>query len=68
MKELYQAIAALYGTGAFELVNYHLNGQGIHELTLMLEEKEMSSLNLGFRFDSEEMAAILVNTTIARKI
>ncbi len=67
MKELYQAIAALYGTGAFELVNYHLNGQGVNELTLMLEEKEMSSLNLGFRFDSEEMAAILVNTTIARK-
>lgn len=67
MKDLYRAIAALYGTGAFALVNYHLSGQQVYDLTLVLKEKGMSSLNLGFRFDSEEMAAILVNTTIMHR-
>lgn len=67
MRDLYRAIATLYGTGAFSFVNYHLNGQNVYDLTLELEEKGMSSLNLGFRFDSEEMAAILVNTTISNK-
>ncbi len=67
MKDLHRAIAALYGTGAFSLVNYHLSGQGVYDLTFVLEEKGMSSLNIGFRFDSEEMAAILVNTTIMRR-
>ncbi len=66
-KDLYRAIAALYGTGAFSLVNYHLSGQQVYDLTLVLEEKGMSSLNIGFRFDSEEMAAILVNTTITHR-
>jgi len=67
MKDLHRAIAALYGTGAFSLVNYHLSGQGVYDLTFVLEEKGMSSLNIGFRFDSEEMAAILVNTTIMHR-
>ena len=38
---------------------------GIGEL--ILKQKSMSSLNLGFRFDSEEMAAILLNTTLTHK-
>lgn len=67
MNDLYRAISALYGTGAFSLVNYHLGGQGVYDLTLVLKEKGMSSLNLGFRFDTEEMAAILVNTTLTHR-
>lgn len=67
MKDLHRAIAILYGTGAFSYVNYQLSGQNVYDLTLILKEKGMSSLNLGFRFDSEEMAAILLNTTIATR-
>lgn len=67
VKDLYRAIATLYGTGAFSSVDYHLDGKQVKDLTLTLKEKEMSSLNLGFRFDTEEMAAILVNTTLARE-
>lgn len=67
MNDLHRAIAVLYGTGAFSSVNYHLSGQNVYDLTLVLKEKGMSSLNLGFRFDTEEMAAILVNTTISNK-
>lgn len=65
--DLHRAIAVLYGTGAFSYVNYRLNGTNVYDLTLILTERTMSSLNFGFRFDSQEMAAILLNTTISHK-
>lgn len=64
---LQKAIALLYGTGAFSNVSYALNGDQIYDLTLQLKEKPASSLNLGFRFDSEEMASILLNTTLSHR-
>lgn len=64
---LQKAIAFLYGTGAFSNVSYTLNGGQIYDLTLQLKEKPASSLNLGFRFDSEEMASILLNTTLSHR-
>lgn len=67
MKDLHNAISFLYGTGAFSHVSYVLNGGGIYDLTLRLKEKPASSLNLGFRFDSEEMASILLNTTLSHR-
>lgn len=65
--DLHNAIAVLYGTGSFVNVNYILNGDSIYDLTLSLKTKPSGSLNFGFRFDSEEMAAILLNTTISHK-
>ena len=66
--DLHQALAVLYGIGAFSSVNYRLRGGGpVFELELILRMKSMSSLNLGFRFDMEEMAAILVNSTITHR-
>ncbi len=65
---LRKAIAFLYGTGAFSNVSYALNGDQIYNLTLKLKEKPASSLNLGFRFDSEEMASILLNTTFSHRM
>lgn len=63
---LHQAIAYLYGTGAFASVNYALNGRdGVYDLTMRFKKKPVSSLNFGFRFDSEEMASILLNTTFS---
>ncbi|MEG1736804.1 MAG: patatin-like phospholipase family protein [Odoribacter sp.] len=67
LKNLHQAVAFLYGTGAFANVNYVLNGEEIYDLTLRLKEKSASSLNLGFRFDTEEMASILLNTTLSHR-
>ncbi|WP_251619890.1 patatin-like phospholipase family protein [Odoribacter lunatus] len=67
MRDLHKAIAVLYGTGAFSAVDYRLSGRQEYDLTLILREKGMSTLNLGFRFDTEEMAAILVNTTIRNR-
>lgn len=67
LKGLQDAIAFLYGTGAFASVNYSLNGNQSYDLILHLKEKPASSLNLGFRFDSEEMASILLNTTLSHR-
>lgn len=68
LKGLQDAIAFLYGTGAFASVNYSLNGNQSYDLILHLKEKPASSLNLGFRFDSEEMASILLNTTLNQRV
>lgn len=67
MDGLHKAISFLYGTGAFSNVSYALNGESVYDLTLRLKEKPASSLNLGFRFDSEEMASILLNTTLSHR-
>jgi len=63
-KELENAISMLYGTRAFDQVTYRLTGGPEYDLKLILHENKMSRLNLGFRFDSEDMAAILLNTTM----
>lgn len=67
-KDLQKAISFLYGTGAFSNVSYALNGEQDYDLTLRLKEKPASSLNLGFRFDSEEMASILLNATFSHRV
>jgi NTE family protein len=62
-----RAIARLYGTGAFVRVDFKLTGGPVPDLVFNMETRPASSLNMGFRFDSEEMAAILLNTTLAHR-
>ncbi|MDR0544000.1 MAG: patatin-like phospholipase family protein [Odoribacteraceae bacterium] len=64
---IHGAINRLYGTGAFERVDFTLSGAPVPDLTFRLEGRPASSLNVGFRFDSEEMAAVLLNTTLAHE-
>ena len=66
-KDLHRAIGVLYGTGSFERVSYSLNGSPVYDITMSCIEKPTSSLNFGFRFDSEEMASILLNTTLSHR-
>lgn len=66
-KDLHRAIGVLYGTGAFERVSYALCGTSVYNLQMSCVEKPTSSLNFGFRFDSEEMASILLNTTLSHR-
>jgi NTE family protein len=66
-KEIHRAIARLYGTGAFARVDFRLVGEPVPDLIFSMESRPASSLNLGFRFDSEEMAAILLNSTLAHR-
>ena len=55
-------VARLYNTGAFESVTYLLKGQNEpYDLELHFVGGRKSSLGMGVRFDSEEIAAILLN-------
>lgn len=62
--EIHNVISRLYGTKMFSGVTYRLLGGPVYDLELNLKKREMSELNLGFRFDSEDMAAILLNTRL----
>lgn len=63
-KQLDAMTARVFGTGLFSSVHYRLDGEGPFDLVFNVEPKVTNTLNLGFYFDSEDMAAILANTTI----
>lgn len=64
MEQLYEALATLRGSQAYSNVSYKLTDtdQG-YLLHFILEEKYERNLNLGIRFDSEEIASLLLNVS-----
>lgn len=62
-KELNDAISRLRGSGSFSYVTYNLQNQPPYNLVVSVDEKNQSVINLGFRFDTQQMASILLNTT-----
>lgn len=64
-KQLYDAISRLQGEGLFSSVNYSLDGKAPYDLIIQVKEQSSSSLSVGLRFDTEEMAAILLNAVYA---
>ena len=62
MEQLYEALTTLRGSQAYSNVSYKLTDtpQG-YQLHFILEEKYERNLNLGIRFDSEEIASLLLN-------
>lgn len=64
MDQLYEALTTLRGSQAYSNVSYKLTDtpQGFL-LQFILEEKYESNLNLGIRFDSEEIASLLLNVS-----
>lgn len=63
-EELDDIIANIYGSGLFNKVYYRLEGENPFNLIFNVDVKESNRLNLGIHFDSNDMAAILANTTI----
>lgn len=63
LQELHNAMSILVGTNAYSNVNYKLTGEKQEDLVLTVQEKSVSSVNLGVRFDTEEIAAVLLNAT-----
>ncbi len=59
--DLNDAIARLRGSGAFSYVTYTLESGEPHDLHITVNEKQEMAINAGFRFDSEQMASILLN-------
>lgn len=61
-KDIEKAVSLLYGTGAFSEVTYLLKGdKEPYQLTISATPGAPHKLGVGFRFDSEETAAILLN-------
>lgn len=65
--DIKEAVERLQGLGALSEVHYKLEGDDIYNLIFTVKEASRNSLSLGLRFDSEEMAALLLNGTIATK-
>lgn len=63
LAELQKAMSIVIGTNAYSNVHYKLVGEGQRDLVLEVEPKSISSVNLGLRFDSEEIVGVLVNAT-----
>lgn len=61
LKKLHHAMSILIGTNAYSNVSYKLTGEDVHDLHLIVEPKSASSVNVGLRFDSEEIIAVLLN-------
>lgn len=65
VSQLYNALAILRGSQAYSNVSYKLkNSPDGYHLNFILEEKYEKNLNLGIRFDSEEIASLLLNATM----
>lgn len=66
--EIQQAVARLQGTGLFTEVSYRLEGsEAPYAVVFVVKEKSMNSIGVGIRFDTEEMAAILLNATFSSR-
>lgn len=64
LTELQQAMSILIGTDAYSNVGYKLTGDNQQDLVLIVQEKSISSVNVGVRFDTEEIVAVLLNATL----
>lgn len=59
------AVAAVYGTGAFDFVTYEILGHSNpFELVLQCKRGPINQIGLGARFDTEEVVSLLVNLGI----
>lgn len=67
--QLDRALSILRGSQAYSNVSYTLTDSltGEYHLNILLEEKYEKNLNLGIRFDSEEIASLLLNATMNLK-
>lgn len=63
-RELQNMLSILYGTNAYKDVSYQLSKSSNHDLTIVVTPKSISSLNLGVRFDNQEIVSVLLHATL----
>ena len=65
-QQLENALAILRGGQAYSNVNYKLTPaeNGKYNLDFLLQEKYEKNINIGVRFDSEEIASLLLNASL----
>ncbi len=64
-EELLQGVNRLMGTNTLTDVQYRLEGDSVHSVVFSVVEAQRNTLSAGLRFDTEEMAAILLNMRYA---
>lgn len=68
LADIEKMISGLYGTRTFSEVSYRLLNAPHNDLELTLTKNHTSMVNLGFRFDTEDMAAILLNMKLNNNV
>ncbi len=63
-KDLDISTSRIFASGWFTKVFYRLDGESPFDLIFTVHEKNFNTLDLGIRFDTNDMAAILAHTTI----
>lgn len=63
-RELETITSRIYGSGLFSRVFYRLDGESPFDLVFTVQEKNINMLNIGLRFDTRDMAAILAHTSV----
>ncbi len=63
-KELEASTSRIFASGLFTKVFYRLDGESPFDLIFTVQEKNLNTLDLGIRFDTNDMAAILAHTPI----
>jgi NTE family protein len=67
VSDINRAIATIEGLDLFSSVTYTVSPDDPATLTFHMKEKSLSRVNIGFRFDTEDMASILLNATLSEK-
>lgn len=63
LEQLHNAMAILIGTNSYSNVSYKLIGEESKDLYLIVAPKSASSINIGLRFDTDEIVGVLLNGT-----
>lgn len=67
LKEFREGIARIYGSKNFERVAYRFSGDDHKTVFLTVKKSVHYRLNVGAHYNSDERAAVLINTTIRNK-
>lgn len=68
LHDLQKGIDRIYGSGYFEQVNFQMKGKKEKTLLLKVKERTTKRFNVGLHYDSDNNAAVLLNTTFRNKL
>lgn len=68
LEDIDRTLAILQGLDIFSRVEYRLTNAAPYDLVFMLEPKEYRRINIGARFDTEELASVIANISNNQQI
>ncbi|MFA8433358.1 MAG: patatin-like phospholipase family protein [Marinifilaceae bacterium] len=67
-EDLQNGINRIYGSRYFDRVNYRLSGDKQKTIHLNVKERTTNRFNVGFHYDNDNKASVLLNTTFRNKL